>query len=245
MTFPDSSPVGFPSTLWTVIRQAGGAEAHPARRREALGALVERYWKPVYWYLRLSHDRDPATAMDLTQAFFLHVLESGFAAKASPDRGRFRAYLKVSVRNFVVNDALAAQAARRGGGAWALSLDEAERGAAELLAAGREGGAEHVFEREWRSAVVHGAAEALRKRLAADGKSVVFEAFRIHDLEGDEAVGYRDIAAKLGISETDVGNHLRTARELFRECVRAEVRETVGSAAELGEELRELFGEAG
>jgi RNA polymerase sigma-70 factor (ECF subfamily) len=228
-----SGPVAFPSTQWSMVRDAG------SRRRGALDALAAKYWKPVYWYVRIARGADPATAMDLAQSFFVHALETGLVGKADESRGRFRAFLKTSLRNFLADQARLEGAERRGGGLSHRSIEDAEHGAAELLEAGRELGPEAVFEREWIAAVVREASSAAERRLIADGKEAYAEAFRLYDLErvGD----YRDVAKRIGRSEEDVRNYLRVARETFRECVRAEVRETVGASADLDGELAELF----
>jgi hypothetical protein len=52
---------GFGQTAWTVILKA--------RDRKELGALVEMYWKPCYFYVRRK-GHDVEDAKDLTQGFF-------------------------------------------------------------------------------------------------------------------------------------------------------------------------------
>ncbi len=227
-------PVGFPSTLWSLVHDAGGG-------RDAMGRLIVRYWKSVYWYVRLSANRDAATAMDLTQSFFLHVLESGFASKADPGRGRFRTFLKSSLANFLTDQFRGERTQRRGGPAIPLPTEGTDLESAELLAAGRELGPEQVFDREWCATVYRRAVDETRRRCAAEGRERHFEAFRLHDLEGEGRAKYRDVAERLGISENDVRNHLHAARETFRDCLRSEIRETVGSPLDFKDELCELF----
>jgi RNA polymerase sigma-70 factor (ECF subfamily) len=82
------------STVWTVVRQAHGAQAG-----EALGFLVERYGKAVRRYL-LAAVRDPHVADDLAQEFALSVLRGGLRG-ADPERGRFRNYVKTALFNLV------------------------------------------------------------------------------------------------------------------------------------------------
>ncbi len=236
----ESSPVGFPSTLWSDVLSVADP-AHAATRRDGLETLIRRYWKPVYWYVRLSRQTDAATAMDLTQSFFVRVLESGLVERADASRGRFRSFLKVSLRNFLTDQDRASAAERRGGTALHLSLDDAESGAASILAAGRELGPERLFEREWCATVVQRALAAVRERLRREGHETWLAAFEMYDVANEGGLAYSDVASKLGVSEDDVRNHLRFARQYFREAVRAEVRETVGSPSELGGELRELF----
>jgi len=237
---PDSSPIGFPSTMWTQVHQAGAPGGDAVLRRGALNGLIERYWKPVYWYLRLSQNRDDAAARDLAQAFFLHLLETDVVAKADPDRGRFRNFLKTSLKNYVVDAGRIENALRRGGDTLKIPLEDVDAGGGSL-AAGRELGPEQMFEREWRAALVHNAIEAVRRRFIGTDREIYFEVFRAFNVEGAEQISYTGLAERFHISEDDVRNYLRVARREFKDAVVAEIRETVGSGEELESELNELF----
>ena len=68
----------FPPTAWTLVQQAGGGDA--ASRDPALNELAQRYWRPIYVYLRYS-GRSSADAEDLTQGFFIHLLEKELLAR--------------------------------------------------------------------------------------------------------------------------------------------------------------------
>jgi hypothetical protein len=84
----------FPATEWTKILSC-------PHRKAVLAELCQKYWKPVYCYLRgvgLGNDQ----AKDLTQGFFTEkVLGQDFAAKADREKGRFRNFLLRAVRNYV------------------------------------------------------------------------------------------------------------------------------------------------
>jgi len=78
------------TTFWSLLRQsqkAGGTEATAAQQ-----FLLQRYGPAVRRYL-LSAVRDPHAADELAQEFGL-LLISGSFRHASPDRGRFRNYVK-------------------------------------------------------------------------------------------------------------------------------------------------------
>jgi RNA polymerase sigma-70 factor (ECF subfamily) len=77
------------STQWALLRQAhaGGAGA-----AEAAQSLLARYAGAAYRYL-LAAVRDPDVAEELCQELALRFLRGDFH-RASPERGRFRAYLK-------------------------------------------------------------------------------------------------------------------------------------------------------
>ena len=55
--------------------------------RAALEELCERYWLPVYAFLRRKGNSE-TEAEDLTQGFFVHLLDNEVIAAADRDRGR-------------------------------------------------------------------------------------------------------------------------------------------------------------
>jgi len=70
------------------VHALGAAE--PTERARAHDALVARYWRPVYTYLRLRGGFPREDAEDVTQSFFLRVLEKGSLADFDPTIARFR-----------------------------------------------------------------------------------------------------------------------------------------------------------
>ena len=83
--------------------------------RLAMESLCERYWYPLYVFVRRRGYR-PEDAQDLTQAFFTRLLDKGDVARASPARGRFRSFLLASLQNFLIKEFDRARALKRGGG---------------------------------------------------------------------------------------------------------------------------------
>jgi len=110
----------FATTQWSLVLAAGDSRSPDSH--EALAALCESYWYPVYaWIRHLGNDAD--SARDLAQGFFAFLLEKNVLKVARPDRGRFRGFLKTSLRHFLSHEREREQARKRGGGQPALSLD--------------------------------------------------------------------------------------------------------------------------
>src|SRR6185295_18600855 len=63
---------GFHTTSWTLIRAA--ADNPTVDSREALAALCQRYWRPVYAFVQ-RHGYDREQSQDLTQGFFAVLIE--------------------------------------------------------------------------------------------------------------------------------------------------------------------------
>ena len=83
----------FPTTQWSVVLAAQGANTSDSRQGQAFARLCETCWYPVYAFIR-SRTRQRADAEDLTQDFFTSLLAYGSIDSAKPERGRFRAFRK-------------------------------------------------------------------------------------------------------------------------------------------------------
>jgi RNA polymerase sigma factor (sigma-70 family) len=234
----------FPATNLSIIEAVGAADE--GVRRRAFGALVEVYWKPVYFHLRRRWQMEGETAEDLTQDFFAAAMSRGFFEGFDPARARFRTFLKSLLDHFAANARRAERRLKRGGGQALLPLDfvGAER---EFLRAGQvtQGDPDVGFHREWIRALFTVAVDALRSESERRGHGVRFQIFERYDLaavEGGDRASYRDLAAEYGLPVTQVTNHLAWARREFRRLILERLRELSGSDAEFRAEARELLG---
>ncbi len=218
----------------------------PGRRDAELERLVQLYWKPVYHLVRRARSASNEDAKDLTQDFFAEVvLKDGFAERYARERGSFRAYLKGALHNFLSKSARDSAREKRGGGVRISSLRIGRGDLDEILPDEQALRPEEVFDRSWRRIVLARASEALRERLASQGKSTYFEVFRRYDLAAEEGpVSYETVARELRLSTDDVKNYLTRAREEFRQAVRAVLCESVSSPEDLSAEWEALFGGA-
>jgi RNA polymerase sigma-70 factor (ECF subfamily) len=91
----------FRTTHWTVVLQAAQSDApDPAG---AFAQLYRDYWPPLYAYVR-RRGFAPAAAEDLTQDFFLRLLEKQALAGLEREGGRFRSFLLRLLDNFLANE---------------------------------------------------------------------------------------------------------------------------------------------
>jgi RNA polymerase sigma-70 factor (ECF subfamily) len=226
----------FPTTLWSDVRRG---VATGSGRDTALSALARRYQAPAEAYLavalRLSRER----AHELFQEFFAWMLASDWLAKAEPGRGRFRAFLKVALRNFATDELRKERAAKRGAGV----TESLDLGAAPEPPDPRSPSPEEALDATWRAELVQAAFTRLEQELTASGRAPVFAVFRDYYLASGPEVDYRTLAARHGLSTTDVSNYLQRAKKAYREALRALVLDTVGDASDLGEELAWLVTE--
>jgi len=121
----------FPLTRRSVIEAVRSIDAE--ERERALEALCAAYWKPVYKYVRLRWNRPADVAQDLTQGFFVELLERELLEKFDSKKSRLRTYLRLCVDSFVMNDDKSGRRQKRGGTVPHVALDFA--GAEEELGA--------------------------------------------------------------------------------------------------------------
>ncbi len=107
-------PSQFPTTRWSLVVAAGDPRRKDAR--SALVSLCENYWYPLYAYLR-RRGYPADRAQDLTQEFFIRVLEGRYLDRADPEKGRFRSFILTSLKFFVADEEDRQRAQKRGGGA--------------------------------------------------------------------------------------------------------------------------------
>jgi RNA polymerase sigma-70 factor (ECF subfamily) len=240
MTGLDSS-IGegqFPETLWSSILSA--RDSRSPERRERLQKLCTQYWKPVYLFIRRSWRCGPEDAKDLTQEFFAHVLEADLVGRYDPSIGRFRNFLKASLRLFLGETYRTSKRLKRGGDKTIVTLDM--EGVDDLLKNSDQITPEEAYDRGWAEGLLSDCVRSLADSLAAEGKEIYFRVYQTYELveEGQERPTYPEIARSLGLELHDVRNYLVAARARLRELLVARVREYVANREELVKELAEL-----
>lgn len=225
----------FPAhTAWTAILEA--QDPGSPGRRERLERLAALYWKPVHNHLRLQWNVSNEDAADLTQEFFLRFLEEDFLKGAAKERGRFRTFLKMKLRDLVIDDLRRRNALKRGGGETFVAIGA--EGSPEPRWKGLQ--PDEAFDREWAACLMAESIRALETALKAEGNETVFRALQ-HCVLLKPATSYKDCAALLGIKEGDVRNYVFRARTLLRDTVRRQVRDSVAHEGEVEEELAHLL----
>jgi len=236
----------FPPTRRSVIEAVRSIDAE--ERERALEALSAAYWKPVYKYIRLRWNRPSEEAQDLTQGFFVEVLERELIEKFDPKKSRLRTYLRVCVDSFVSNEQKARQRQKRGGAIPHVALDfaaaEEELGGTVMdpAAIPSPESLEEFFEKEWVRSLFGLAVEDLRQFCVARERERTFKLFEAYDLESDEKVSYEQLGKEFSISVTDVTNALAWARREFRRIALERLRELCGNEEEFQREARSAFG---
>jgi RNA polymerase sigma factor (sigma-70 family) len=216
----------FPETAWTLLLE-------PIRNRTpeaqtALNELCERYRRPLVAlaYFKVRNQED---AEDITHDFLYSLLRREDFQRMDRSKGRFRAFLRVSLSNFIHSwrrsDRRAAQ----------VSLDEV----GEALLAEDEETTRH-FNHEWADEVLKHALAAVKEWYVKRGKPEWYEGLASLLPGANPPGSAAQIATRLNLN----ANQLRVENHRFRDrveqAIRKEVGLTVGSPEELEAELNSL-----
>lgn len=229
----------FATTHWTVVLAAG--QRHTPQSDGALEELCRTYWFPLYAYVR-RRGYAKADAEDLVQAFFARLLEKNFLASLNSERGKFRAFLLVSLKHFLANEWDKAHAQKRGGGAALLLLDWQTADTKFQVAEQNELGPDKAFDREWALALLARVIERLQQECAAEGKGKLFEQLKVFLMAGKSESAQAEVARALGMEEGAVRVAVHRLRKRYRALLRDEIANTLSDAAMVDEEMRALFG---
>jgi RNA polymerase sigma-70 factor (ECF subfamily) len=229
----------FQTTRWSLVLQAGASSAPESR--EALSHLYEAYWYPLYAYVRRQGFRDE-DARDLTQAYFLTVMQKDYLRDVRRDVGRFRSFLRASVRHFLSKERDRARTLKRGGNYSFTSLEMS--GAQERYTAdprSETDSPESLFDRRWAITVLERALDRLEEEFAEAGKAEQFRGFRSHLTGEGRTIPYAELAEWLGSSEGAVKVAVHRSRRRFGEILRAEIAETVARPEDVDDEVHYLL----
>jgi RNA polymerase sigma-70 factor (ECF subfamily) len=232
-TLPGASE--FPTTRWTLVVAAGHRQHKEAR--SALVSLCENYWYPLYAYLR-RRGYPADQAQDLTQEFFIRVLEGRYLDRADPEKGRFRSFLLTSLKFFVSDEEDRKRALKRGAGnVVSLELSSGEERYQREPA--HNDTPERIFERRWALSVLDRVVEKLREEFVHQGRPEHFERLKVFLLGASDAP-YAALAKEMNTSEGALKVAIHRFRKRYRELFRQEIADTVADSAEVESELRFL-----
>jgi RNA polymerase sigma factor (sigma-70 family) len=237
------SPDRFATTRWSVVLSCADSTIGEETARKALAELCKIYWRPIFAFIcRRGHS--VPDAQDLTQDFFLMVLEGNLLKRADPSRGRFRSLLLKALQNFLVDNSIKKHARKRGGDMQFVSWDEwMAEAPSHLSISSREAEswpAEKIYDVRWAATAVEHALRRLGEECEVRGRRRVFDVLSDCLAAEREDVSYQKLSKTLGIPPASVKRLVHQLRLRYRELLREEVAETVEKPDDVDEELRYL-----
>ncbi|HKD04559.1 MAG TPA: sigma-70 family RNA polymerase sigma factor [Bryobacteraceae bacterium] len=226
----------FPTTRWTLVIAA--SDSHRKEARSALVSLCEAYWYPLYAFLR-RRGHPAEQAQDLTQEFFMRVLEGRYLDRADPQKGRFRSFILTSLKFFVSDEEDRDRAQKRGGGV-VLPLELSSGEGRYQREPAHDETPERIFERRWALSVIDRVVDRLRAEFVQHSRPEHFERLKVF-LLGRSDAPYAALAREMNISEGALKVAIHRLRKRYRELFRQEIADTVADPAEVESELRFLL----
>lgn len=221
----------FPTTRWTLIRQASTPTPEST---QALESLCQQYSGPVLAFVR-HRVSTPEKAEDVAQGFFAKLLERDLLQRADEDRGRFRTFLLHALRGYMadVHDFDTAQ--KRGGGKPIVSF--ATSGVMEPHHAATP---DQQFELQWVRTLLFRSLQRLQDEYQSTGKAQLFAALR-KSLDAASNPPTRELADQLQMSEPAVRVAMHRMRKRLGQIIRTEIAETVPKSSDVDDELARLM----
>jgi RNA polymerase sigma-70 factor (ECF subfamily) len=233
----------FLTTHWSLI-QTMGQDEDKDKDHALIDLLIKRYWKPVYCYLR-RRGYGNEQAKDLTQGFFHDVvLGRHLIQKADPAKGRFRSFLLMALKRYLLTVCDKETAQKRIPQSKLTSLEIIEED--ELLQVCTQLTSEDAFNYWWISALLERVLAQVRAECYQDGKTAQWHVFqaRILDpiMDRTPPLSLHDICHKYGIKDSaKASNMIVTVKRRFSTALRKHLRDSVTSDEEVADELQEMM----
>ena len=218
----------FNPTCWTEIILAGGGN------EESLNEFCRQYWHPLYSFARRS-GKSAEVSQDLTQGFFQSLFEKDKLSEIKRGKGRFRNFLLILFKRYMINEYTKSQAEKRGG-----KLQEVDFADVEEWLSEQNLSPEDLYNKSWALTVLDGAMKELETRFAENGEEKRFALMKPH-LDSSSAKTYRESAAELGCTENSFKVAVHRLKKEFGKLLRLKIESTVENSADIDEELRFLY----
>ena len=241
--YTDIGGVGgaFLTTHWLLIEDV---KKQPDQDCALIGLLLERYWKPVYCYLRRK-GYDNEQAKDLTQGFFHEiVLNLNLFGRADQSRGRFRTFLLYAMNQYLMNEKRRETAQKIIPKHKIVSLNTIEP--PSLPQTVIESNPEDSYNYAWVSAMLDKVLLDVKRTCCGQGKETHWSIFseRVVQpmLNNAAPPSLKDICEKYGIeSEKKASNMIVTVKRRFQSALKQYIRSTVVSESQMADELKEIL----
>ena len=231
----------FLTTHWSLVEDIKSKED---KKRALTGLLLDRYWKPVYCYLRQKgYDND--RAKDFTQGFFHEVvLNRNLLQRAEQCKGRFRSFLLHALNQYLIDRKREQRAHKHIPKDKLVTLDNIEPPILPQTIS--KLGPVDSFNYAWKSALLDRILTQVQAECCEQGIEIHWKVFNdrvvLPIMENLEAPSLKEICAKYAIeNEVKASNMAITVKRRFRSALKKYIRSTVISENQTDEELKEIL----
>jgi RNA polymerase sigma-70 factor (ECF subfamily) len=229
----------FRTTCWSAVLLSAQSQAPGSR--DALAELCRIYWHPIYVFVR-RRGYNADEAQDLTQGFFLHLLNHKTLRQVNPIKGKFRSFLAASLQNYLSDQLDRAHRLKRGGNIDFVSIDAKGSQQHPQVAAPDVPTADKIFDARWAMALLNEAMLRLAGDYAGQGKTAIFETLKpfLDPINSKVSLSYEEVAANLQVSVGAVKSLIHRLRKQYSGLLREEVSRTVSDPGEIDAEIHAL-----
>lgn len=230
----------FLTTHWSLLENI---QSDNDEDRALIGLLLERYWKPVYCYLR-HKGYSNEEAKDLTQGF-LHevVLNRKLVQRADQSKGRFRTFLLHALDQYLLNEKRRQTTRKRIPKGKLVALDIVSPPA--LPEAVSRLNPEDSYNYAWTASMLDQVFSEVEERCLEDDLEAHWRVFQdkvVQPILGDTSPpSFADICEKYGIEdEKKASNMITTVKRRLQKALKEYLRNTATSDDEIHKEFAEI-----
>jgi RNA polymerase sigma-70 factor (ECF subfamily) len=243
--YPDQTDMGgireaFLTTHWSLVEHI---QSDDNKDRALIGLLLDRYWKPVYCYLRHKGCANE-DAKDLTQGFFHEVvLNKGLAGRADQSKGRFRTFLLHALDQYLLNEKRRQATQKRSPKGKLVSFDII--GPPALPEAVSRLNPEDSYNYAWTASMLEQVLSTVEARCLEDDLETHWQVFQdrvVQPILGDNPPpSFSDICEKYGIDDQKkAANMITTVKRRLQKALKQYLRNTATSEDGIHEEFAEI-----
>lgn len=233
---PEGNSELFPATMWSMVQEA----KQDSEAITGLERLARAYWRPLYVFARqrgASHD----AASDEVQGFFEHLLSRDMLKNVRRGEVRFRSFLLRCFTNWHVNECQREGAAKRGGGAALLRIEDMSSQTDEPALI-EDQSPDAAYDVGWARALVAQAMKRLEMELQQrDNREFLLELRQRTFATSGASPDWEELAQRFGMTHGAVRKAATDLRKRFGVLLRTEVRNVVSNDEEVDDEFRYLI----
>jgi RNA polymerase sigma-70 factor (ECF subfamily) len=230
----------FLTTHWSLVEHI---QSDDDKDQALIGMLLDRYWKPVYCYLRhKGHSNEDAK--DLTQGFFHEVvLNKDLSGRADKAKGRFRTFLLHALDQYILNEKRRQTTQKRSPKGKLVSFDIINPPA--LPEAVSRLNPEDSYNYAWTASMLDQVLSEVETRCLEDDLETHWRVFQdriVQPILGDTSPpSFADVCEKYSIDDQKkAANMVTTVKRRLQKALKQYLRNTAISDDEIHEEFAEI-----
>jgi RNA polymerase sigma-70 factor (ECF subfamily) len=230
----------FLTTHWSLLEHI---QSDGDKDRELIGFLLDRYWKPVYCFLR-HKGYSNEEAKDLTQGFFHEiVLEKDLMERADQSKGRFRTFLLHALEQYLLNEKRRQNTQKRSPKGKLVSFDIINPPALPEAVSKLE--PEDSFNYAWTASMLDQVLSEVEERCLEDDLETHWRVFQDRVarpiLENTSPLSFAEVCQKYGIDDQKkAANMVTTVKRRLQKALKQYIRNTATSDDEIHKEFAEI-----